>query len=41
MKPEAWVGMEKTLREQRVLTHTLEVLHMCTLQFLREIYGEP
>ena len=40
MRPEVWAGMEKTLREQGVLTNTLEVEQVYTLQFLEEIYGK-
>ena len=39
MKPEIWAGMEKTLREQSVLTQPLDVTQVYTLQFLQEIYG--
>jgi NitT/TauT family transport system substrate-binding protein len=38
MKPEMWAGMEKTLREQGVLTAPVDVTQVYTLQFLREIY---
>jgi NitT/TauT family transport system substrate-binding protein len=38
MRPEVWAGMEKTLREQGVLTNTLDVEQVYTLQFLEEIY---
>ena len=38
MKPEIWAGMEKTLREQGVLTAPLDVTQVYTLQFLEEIY---
>lgn len=40
MKPEVWAGMEKTLREQRVLTKPLDVTQVYTVQFLKEIYGK-
>lgn len=40
MKPEVWAGMEKTLREQRVLTKPVDVTKVYTLQFLKEIYGK-
>jgi ABC-type nitrate/sulfonate/bicarbonate transport system substrate-binding protein len=40
MKPETWAGMEKTLREQGVLTQTLNVTQVYTLQFVKEIYGK-
>lgn len=40
MRPEVWAGMEKTLREQGVLTNTLDVEQVYTLQFLVEIYGK-
>ena len=39
MKPEIWAGMEQTLREQGVLTATLDVTQVYTLQFLQAIYG--
>ena len=38
MKPEIWAGMEKTLREQGVLTAALDVTQVYTMQFLKEIY---
>jgi NitT/TauT family transport system substrate-binding protein len=38
MKPEVWTGMEKTLREQGVLTKTLTVADVYTLRFLKEVY---
>jgi NitT/TauT family transport system substrate-binding protein len=38
MKPEIWAGMEKTLREQGVITAPLDVTQVYTLQFLEEIY---
>jgi NitT/TauT family transport system substrate-binding protein len=38
MKPEAWAGMERTLREQGVLLQALDVEQVYTLQFLEEIY---
>jgi NitT/TauT family transport system substrate-binding protein len=38
MKPEIWSGMEKTLREQGVLTQTLDVTQVYTVQFLKEVY---
>lgn len=38
MKPEAWAGMEATLREQGVITQPLDVTEVYTLQFLQEIY---
>lgn len=40
MKPEVWAGMEKTLREQNVLTLPLHVEDVYTLQFLEEIYNQ-
>jgi NitT/TauT family transport system substrate-binding protein len=40
MKPEVWAGMEKTLREQGVLTQTVDVTNVYTLQFLNELYGK-
>jgi NitT/TauT family transport system substrate-binding protein len=39
MRPEMWSGMEKTLRDQGVLTTPVDVAEVYTLQFLREIYG--
>jgi NitT/TauT family transport system substrate-binding protein len=38
MKPEIWSGMEKTLREQGVLTGRVDITQVYTLQFLNEIY---
>ena len=38
MKPDLWAGMEKTLREQGVLTTPLDVTKVYTMQFLQEIY---
>jgi NitT/TauT family transport system substrate-binding protein len=38
MRPEIWAGMETTLREQGVLTRTLDLSQVYTTQFLREIY---
>ncbi len=38
MKPEIWADMEKTLREQGVLTEPLDVIQVYTLQFVEEIY---
>jgi NitT/TauT family transport system substrate-binding protein len=40
MKGETWEEMEKTLREQGVLTDPLDISHVYTLQFLEEIYSE-
>jgi len=40
MKPEVWAGMEQTLREQGVLTQTVDVTQAYTMQFLEEIYGK-
>lgn len=40
MKPEMWAGMEKTLRAQGVLTQTVDVTQVYTLQFIREIYAK-
>ncbi len=40
MKAEIWSGMEKTLREQGVLTAPLDVTQVYTMQFLEEIYGK-
>jgi len=40
MKPEVWAGMEKTLREQGVLTKPVEVEQVYSIQFLQEIYGQ-
>jgi NitT/TauT family transport system substrate-binding protein len=40
MKPEVWAGMEQTLRQQSVLTSTLDINQVYTLQFLEEIYGK-
>ncbi len=38
MKPEAWLGMEKTLRDQGVLTKPVDATQVYTLQFVQEIY---
>ena len=38
MKPEVWAGMEKTLREQGVLTKTVTLTDVYTMQFLNEVY---
>jgi NitT/TauT family transport system substrate-binding protein len=38
MKPDVWAGMEKTLREQGVLTKTVTITDVYTMQFLNEIY---
>lgn len=38
MKPELWAGMERTLREQGVLTEPLDVTQVYTMQFIEEIY---
>ncbi len=38
MKPEVWAGMEKTLRDQGVLTQPLDVTQVYTTEFLEEIY---
>jgi len=38
MKPEMWAGMEKTLREQGILTNPIDVKQVYTMQFLEEIY---
>jgi len=40
MKAEIWNGMEKTLREQNVLTKPVDVTQVYTMQFIREIYGK-
>jgi len=40
MKPETWTGMEKTLREQGVLTKPVDVMQAYTMQFVKEIYGK-
>jgi len=40
MKPEIWSGMEKTLREQKVITQTVDVSQVYTMQFIKEIYGK-
>jgi len=40
MKPEIWADMEKTLREQGVLTAPLDVTQVYTMQFLDEIYSK-
>ena len=38
MKPEIWAGMEQVLRGQGVITTTLDVTQVYTMQFLQEIY---
>jgi len=38
MKPEIWAGMERTLREQGVLTAPLDVTQVYTLRFVEEFY---
>jgi NitT/TauT family transport system substrate-binding protein len=38
MKPEIWAGMETTLREQSVMTKTLDLSQVYTMQFVREVY---
>lgn len=38
MKPEVWVQMEQTLREQQVLTMPLDPEDVYTMQFLEEVY---
>jgi NitT/TauT family transport system substrate-binding protein len=38
MKPEIWVGMAQTLRDQGLLTAPLDVTQVYTMQFLEEIY---
>jgi NitT/TauT family transport system substrate-binding protein len=40
MEPKIWAGMEKTLREQGVLTKALDTDQVFTMQFLEEIYGK-
>jgi NitT/TauT family transport system substrate-binding protein len=40
MKPEIWAGMEKTLREQGVLTKPVDVTQVYTMQFVKEVYGK-
>jgi NitT/TauT family transport system substrate-binding protein len=38
IKPEVWKNMEKTLRQQSVLTKRVDITQVYTLQFLQEIY---
>jgi len=38
MKPEIWAGMEQTLKEQGLLTASLDITQVYTMQFLEEIY---
>jgi NitT/TauT family transport system substrate-binding protein len=38
MKPEIWAGMEQVLREQGVITRSLDVTQAYTMQFLEKIY---
>ena len=40
MKPEAWAGMERTLREQGLLASPLDLDDVYTLRFLEEIYSQ-
>jgi NitT/TauT family transport system substrate-binding protein len=40
MKPEVWSGMEKTLRAQGVLTRSVVITQVYTLQFLQTIYAQ-
>jgi NitT/TauT family transport system substrate-binding protein len=40
MRPEIWSGMEQILREQGVLTASLDVTQTYTMRFLEEIYGK-
>lgn len=39
MRPATWASMERTLRQQRVLTEPVDPSTVYTLQFLQEIYG--
>lgn len=39
MKPEAWAGMVRVLREQRVLEASLDPTQVYALGFVEEIYG--
>ena len=39
MKPEVWSGMAQTLRDQGVLTRTVDINQAYTLQFLQRFYG--
>jgi NitT/TauT family transport system substrate-binding protein len=39
MEPEIWQAMEKTLHEQSILTDSVEVEQVYTMQFLEEIYN--
>jgi hypothetical protein len=43
MKPEIWDGMERTLREQGILTTPLDAEDVYTMQFIQQIYegGNP
>jgi NitT/TauT family transport system substrate-binding protein len=38
MRPEVWTGMESTLRVQNVMTKTVDLSQVYTMQFLREVY---
>jgi NitT/TauT family transport system substrate-binding protein len=40
MKPEVWVAMEATLRQNGAITGSIDPTAAYTLQFLREIYGQ-
>lgn len=39
IKPQVWETMEKTLREQGVLTQSVDITQVYTLQFLQDIYS--
>jgi NitT/TauT family transport system substrate-binding protein len=39
MKPQTWTGIERTLREQEVLSVPVDVTQAYTLRFLEEIYA--
>ncbi|MDD5368112.1 MAG: ABC transporter substrate-binding protein [Anaerolineaceae bacterium] len=40
MKPEIWIGMEKTLRDQHVLQSAMDVTQVYTTKFLETIYAK-
>lgn len=40
MRPERWAAVHETLQAQKVLTQTLDVTQVYTMQFLQELYGK-
>ena len=39
MKPEIWQEMTQIMREQGVLTRSVDAAQVYTLRFLNEVYG--